>query len=598
MRASLACLVTLALAPTVVSGRPTGAFYDPKHYVGADSFAGLRFLAEGPNHILSLVGTDDGKSWWALTGGCIGQDMDVVTFDFTPKGGPLLAGRYSIGTTYIEWLDGNRWHEWLSPPGPLLDSPAFSMVDWYGRSGAFIDPNHYGGPSSYAGMRFLAGAPSDPAKLTLVGTDDGKSWWAVKATVGGSLAEVITIDFSPKGGPADAEGRWVTTSAGSTITFPDGNVWKQAYNEGMDAYTTSSISFMAYFLAIISAVCNATFFAPNRLESVKAASIHPIIYNWYTTMGVFVFSWVIALGLPLLGMSVFTFVTAGFIAGTLFTLALLFSCLALPLLGLSTAMGVWCGAATLVSFLWGTAGPAVIARPLANVPLSLFGIMAITCGILGIIYCDALGARWFGTEAPTPSAADDATEAEEGTQVLEDSMAKDGEEEAPPTPEPGQQRALGIFYALCVGCFGGSMLAPLSFVPAEFAGINSIGFMPSFGTGSLVAGTVIANGYMLRCASRGETVKLEPPATLWAGLVSGNVWNFGNLCQVIAQAYFGLPYAIAYPIFQASLVASGLLGIFVFKEIVGKPSITAFFVSAFVVVVGAGLLALYGPQQG
>ena len=32
----------------------------------------------------------------------------------------------------------------------------------------------------------------------------------------------------------------------------------------------------SYVLAVISAVCNATFFCPNRLESVKAANLHPI----------------------------------------------------------------------------------------------------------------------------------------------------------------------------------------------------------------------------------------------------------------------------------------------------------------------------------
>ena len=97
---------------------------------------------------------------------------------------------------------------------------------------------------------------------------------------------------------------------------------------------------------------------------------------------------------------------------------------------------------------------------------------------------------------------------------------------------------------------------------------------------------------------KGEAPKWEVERTLWAGLVSGNVWNFGNLCQVIAQSYYGLPYAIAYPIFQASLVASGLLGIYVFNEIRGNAAICFFFLSAIIVVVGAGLLAVYGPQQG
>ena len=32
------------------------------------------------------------------------------------------------------------------------------------------------------------------------------------------------------------------------------------------------------------------------------------------------------------------------------------------------------------------------------------------------------------------------------------------------------KKFMGVIYALSVGCFGGSMLAPLSFLPPEFAG--------------------------------------------------------------------------------------------------------------------------------
>ena len=133
-----------------------------------------------------------------------------------------------------------------------------------------------------------------------------------------------------------------------------------------------------------------------RLESVKTASIHPIVYNWYTTIGVFIFSWWVATYLPYVGVGMVVFIPAGFVAGGLFTLALCFSCLALEKLGLSIAMGIWCGAATLISFLWGTVGPDVIARPLLDLPLSAAGISLIVLGILGIIYVDDLGKAVFG----------------------------------------------------------------------------------------------------------------------------------------------------------------------------------------------------------
>ena len=74
-------------------------------------------------------------------------------------------------------------------------------------------------------------------------------------------------------------------------------------------------------------------------------------------------------------------VAAGFAGGALFTCALCFSCLALDQNGLSLALGIWCGMATLISFLWGTIGPPNIACPLADVPLSIGGISLIILGV-------------------------------------------------------------------------------------------------------------------------------------------------------------------------------------------------------------------------
>ena len=235
--------------------------------------------------------------------------------------------------------------------------------------------------------------------------------------------------------------------------------------------------------AVASAVCNAIFFAPNRLESVKAADVHPFVYNWYTTMGVFTFSWLVALFLPLVGMPIVSLTPVGFLAGGLFTLALCFSCLALPILGLTVALGVWCSVAILVSFAWGTIGPAVIAHPLINTPLSLLAVFLVVLGCIGIIVVDDLGAFLFRKEGVAYKEMED--EESEWDKKIKDELSgkKDSESEV-------GKKALGVFYAVCVGCFGGSMLAPLAFTPAEYAGIKGLAFIPSFGTGSLLTGTV------------------------------------------------------------------------------------------------------------
>jgi hypothetical protein len=106
-----------------------GAYADPKHYAGPSSWAGLRFIQEGPAHILSLVGTDDGENWWTVQGSCSnppdGPRMSVIKFDFSPKGGPKdLTGRavrHDNGTAQIVWPDGNAW---TLVPDPSLLPPS------------------------------------------------------------------------------------------------------------------------------------------------------------------------------------------------------------------------------------------------------------------------------------------------------------------------------------------------------------------------------------------------------------------------------------------------------------------------------------------
>lgn len=95
-----------------VAAHGSGAWKDPKHFVSDDSLAGMRYVSED-THVLTMVGSDDGKAWWSLKGWCTGDDMTTIHFDFSPKGGPKgLAGKYARGEdgkVTLTWPDGNAW---------------------------------------------------------------------------------------------------------------------------------------------------------------------------------------------------------------------------------------------------------------------------------------------------------------------------------------------------------------------------------------------------------------------------------------------------------------------------------------------------------
>jgi len=126
------------------------------------------------------------------------------------------------------------------------------------------------------------------------------------------------------------------------------------------------------------------------------------------------------------------------------------------------------------------------------------------------------------------------------------------------------ERISGLGLAASVGLFGGSILVPLKFVPAELSGLPCV---PSFGLGALVTGLLVTAIYWyLSLRPSGKASKVAGD-TLGAGILSGAIWNAGNICSIVAQEPpFSLSYGIAYPILQCALFFGGLWGIYVFKE--------------------------------
>ena len=191
----------------------------------------------------------------------------------------------------------------------------------------------------------------------------------------------------------------------------------------------------------------------------------------------------------------------GALGGVLFVCSSSLSFVAAQNIGLSTGQGVWSGAAIVVAFAWGSLGPPPVGAPLTSLPLSLLAILLLLLGVAGMVKCEPLGRLCFGTQ---PHNDDEPLNSDT------------------PAGPKASARAVGLTAALAVGLFGGSILVPLAFISDE------IGAVPSFGAGALVGGALITAAWYALEASRGAPPALELRATLWAGLLSGLVWNAGS----------------------------------------------------------------------
>ena len=84
-----------------------------------------------------------------------------------------------------------------------------------------------------------------------------------------------------------------------------------------------------------------------------------------------------------------------------------------------------------------------------------------------------------------------------------------------------------------------------------------------------------------------------------SGLTLTKVWpplSRQIIASLLALDAYNLPYALVAPVLRVNIIVSGAWGIFVFREVTDPAAIATFFAGAFVVLAGAALLAVFGPQ--
>jgi hypothetical protein len=317
---------------------------------------------------------------------------------------------------------------------------------------------------------------------------------------------------------------------------------------------------------------------------VAEVDLHPIYFQLYVSIGVFITCFLFAAFLPLndkitnspeAGTN-FTFVPLAFPCGVLFVLSILFSFLAIPRIGLALGQGVWGGCAIITSFLLGSYKNG----SLGNAGLAGVAIALLLVGVAGITFCEAIGSKLSGGKSK--SDVDENSRLSNLSVGLETGLIQNDED----AKASFSSTLAGLGYALLVGLAGGSTLFPMEYADADQQGLV---LLPAFGVGALTMSLAVFGGFVCY-QGVGDMPPMHVEATLRTGLFSGLLWNVSNVLAIYSIPRIGL--SVAYPMLQCALFVAGLWGIFVFKEIRSAAAIGVFFLSGAILIGGAGCLAV------
>eukprot|EP00591_Stephanopyxis_turris_P002744 CAMPEP_0195522182 /NCGR_PEP_ID=MMETSP0794_2-20130614/20089_1 /TAXON_ID=515487 /ORGANISM="Stephanopyxis turris, Strain CCMP 815" /LENGTH=350 /DNA_ID=CAMNT_0040651873 /DNA_START=15 /DNA_END=1067 /DNA_ORIENTATION=- len=341
------------------------------------------------------------------------------------------------------------------------------------------------------------------------------------------------------------------------------------------------------FCAIGSAVFNGSFSALFKTDNMNELFIHPMVFQLYASIGVFVSSWLVV---PFFQFNkdilqedhvvgdVFKFSPMGAIAGFLFVVAISASFLAVDDIGVALAQGIWGGVAILVSYLWGVL---VFGEVPSVLGLSILAVVLLVIGVSCIANCGKFATMFFSISGEETKSIMSVPSAEAD---IHEPNRRDGTGDSIGSRISSQRYSRGVMWACAVGLSGGSILAPLHYVPPEEEGLI---FLPSFGIGAMLTAPAL---FYLSKVFTGEYPILHVRDALATGMLSGFIFNIGNLLSIIAIPAIG--YGVAYPILQCAILVSGSWGIYLFKEITDRNTIAVFWFGGFILLLGAAGLAI------
>jgi glucose uptake protein GlcU len=347
------------------------------------------------------------------------------------------------------------------------------------------------------------------------------------------------------------------------------------------ATTTTTALVVGLVFAVGSAIFNGSFAVLFKTEKMVQLDIHPMTFQLYVCLGIFVSSFLVVLGVIVVvphndtisWVSVFT--GWGIVAGGLFVVAVSASFFAISEIGVALAQGIWGGGAMVVSYLWGTLVFGEL--PSRGLWLSILGLLLLVVGVVAIALCESISQKLLCKSSEQqfysaiPLASQEAT------------TGSNNNADANNFAVPSSSYARGVLWAATVALFGGSILAPMHYVPQEKQGLL---FLPSFGFGCLLISPTV---FGLYCRNAPAVPPLHLRQALVTGLLSGLLWNIGNFLSILAIPI--LSYGVAYPIMQCAILVSGIWGIYGFREITDTSTIQVFWAGGATLVIGGAVLA-------
>ncbi len=164
------------------------------------------------------------------------------------------------------------------------------------------------------------------------------------------------------------------------------------------------------------------------------------------------------------------------------------------------------------------------------------------------------------------------------------------------------KRTLGLLSAIFNGVWGGSIMVPMHYAPPEAHGT---GYVVSFAIGATIITICLWIGrflyhYAYHKKSLRSSYDSLPPfhfCVMWKpGGTAGLLWSIGNLSSMISVQYLG--EGVGYSLTQASMLVSGIWGIFYFREVEGIGVRVKWFVSALITISGILLLSFEHVDDG